>query len=420
MTSPPLWQDQLRLPPGVIGRSPALLKVFDLAATVSPLQRPVLIRGPSGSGKTALALFIAAQAKAPHVVESCADISDELLSSKLFGHVRGSFTGATSERKGLLRAADGGTLILDEIGKTSLALQRRLLTLIDRGTLTPLGSDRPIRVRVRLVAITCDDLEGMVREGRFLPDLLHRLSPLTLFMPGLEQRGRDVLDIAEHLLQSDPDLVALGSPTLSAQARERLLGLPLPGQVRGLARLLLEAVLSAPRQAEISAETLSSAWETSMRPVAGASSVQATKEAVLRHLQAEGPCTAAALRQATGVPRATLSRWLREWQPSVVATTSERPPRYALVGHGAAMTADVPVPQDPVQAIALSIAAQRGRVAPRHLAARFEFSAETARRRLKELQAAGLLDAVGRGRARAYTLTELGRQRADDRLGYAD
>ncbi|MCB9794122.1 MAG: sigma 54-interacting transcriptional regulator [Alphaproteobacteria bacterium] len=402
-----------QLPEGVIGRSPALLAAYNRALKVSAMRRPVLIRGPSGAGKTALATFIAERSGKAFVTEICANLTGALLGSQLFGHVRGAFTGAVRDRPGLLREADGGVLILDEIGKADLALQRRLLTLLEEGRFQPIGDENFVRVDVRVIAITCDDLEDLVEQGLFLPDLLFRLTTLTIHLPGLAERGDDVVLIARHLLAHDPDLRSQGPLQLDRSAEAWLVGHTIPGEVRGLTRLLIDAVLAAHPGRTLSAANLEEvrgevgAYGDGVAPVAGS-----RKERVLEVLQQRGPCTAAELRTATGVPRSTLARWLRAWAGEVVEVSADSPPKYALhgtsaqAGSGAAPSSPT---LGPLHVLALGCAGEQGAVAPRHLIEHAQVSRDTARRRIQELCAQGLLRANGKGRGRRYLLTPSGR-----------
>ena len=193
----------------------------------------VLITGESGTGKELLARAIhyaSARAEQPFVVENCGAMPDTLLESELFGHKRGSFTGATESRIGLFQQADGGTLFLDEIGETSAAFQVKLLRALQEGEIRPVGSPRPVAVDVRLIAATNRNLEADVASGRFREDLYYRVAGITLYMPALRERPQDIAPIVSQMLARS----APKGRQMSSEAMSCLIGHNWPGNVREL------------------------------------------------------------------------------------------------------------------------------------------------------------------------------------------
>ena len=219
--------------------------VCEMAARVARYDLAVLITGESGTGKELLARAIhyaSPRAERAFVLENCAAMSDTLLESELFGHKRGSFTGAFEDHVGLFQRADGGTIFLDEIGDTSPAFQVKLLRVLQEGEVRPVGASRSITVNVRVIAATHRDLERDVQSGRFREDLYYRIASMTLTVPPLRERSADVLPIAETLLEQARQ--ELGRPLLafSPEVRANLLAYPWPGNIRELRNEIYRAV----------------------------------------------------------------------------------------------------------------------------------------------------------------------------------
>jgi DNA-binding NtrC family response regulator len=188
---------------GMVGRSAPMRRLFDAIRQVAPLGGPVIITGESGTGKELVARALHAESPrrdAPFVPLNCAAMPPELMESELFGHARGAFTGATQQRPGLFVEADGGTLLLDEIGEMQPDTQAKLLRVLEDGCIRPLGADREIKVDVRLVAATNRDLEAEVAAGRFRQDLFFRLETFPLHVPPLRERGEDLDLLAAHFI----------------------------------------------------------------------------------------------------------------------------------------------------------------------------------------------------------------------------
>lgn len=189
--------------PGLIGRTAAMLDVYKQIAHAADPVAPVLIIGESGTGKELVARAIHShgrRASRPFVPINCGAIAETLLESELFGHARGSFTGAVADAKGIFEQANGGTVLLDEIGETSPALQVKLLRVLEEGEVRPVGASRPVKVDVRVVAATNVDLEHGIAEQRFRQDLYYRLSVIVIHVPPLRERRADIPLLVEQFL----------------------------------------------------------------------------------------------------------------------------------------------------------------------------------------------------------------------------
>ncbi|HYJ78108.1 MAG TPA: sigma-54 dependent transcriptional regulator [Longimicrobiaceae bacterium] len=225
----------------MVGRSPALQAVRDLIARVAPTDARVLLTGESGTGKEVAASLIhsrSRRAQGPYVRLNCAAIPRDLVESELFGHERGSFTGATERRRGRFELASGGTLFLDEVADLSLEAQAKLLRALEAGEVERVGGSEPIPVDVRVVAATNRDLRAEVAAGRFREDLLFRLLVIPLHLPPLRERPGDVPLLVEHFLEMSRHRTGLRPPRLRPEAVEALARHPWPGNVRELANIL--------------------------------------------------------------------------------------------------------------------------------------------------------------------------------------
>ena len=218
----------------IIARSAAMQRVLELVDRVAPSDATVLVTGESGTGKELVARRIhvrSGRAEGPFGVLNCAAVPGELLESELFGHEKGAFTGAHRARQGRFRQADGGTLFLDEVGELPLALQSKLLRVVQEKVVDVVGRDTPVSVDVRVVAATHRDLPTLVREGRFREDLLYRLTVVELRVPPLRERPEDIAPLVRHFVAragGDRELVVPGA--LLAELERR----PWPGNVREL------------------------------------------------------------------------------------------------------------------------------------------------------------------------------------------
>ncbi len=228
-----------------IGGSKTFLQVVELAETVAPTDSTILISGESGTGKEVLARYIhslSARAEAPFFSVNCGALPENLLESELFGHVKGSFTGAVKDKDGLLVAAQGGTFFLDEIGEMTPALQVKLLRVLQEREVFPVGATEPVAVDVRVVAATNRDLEEELRRGAFRSDLYYRLNVIALHIPPLRERMDDVPILAHHFLHRlSADAPEGEDLVLSDQARDVLMEYDWPGNVRELENALERA-----------------------------------------------------------------------------------------------------------------------------------------------------------------------------------
>lgn len=231
---------------GMLGSCPPMQELFRRIRKVAQTNSSVLIQGESGTGKelVARALHEASPRRDSNLISvNCAAIPENLIESELFGHEKGAFTGATSTRTGLVEAANNGTLFLDEIGELPLEAQARLLRVLQEHEIRKVGSVQSQKVDVRLVAATHRDLKQFVREGRFREDLFYRINVMPLHLPPLRERGNDILELAEKLLQNTCKRMAREPMRYSADAIQAITTYPWPGNVRELENAIERAVI---------------------------------------------------------------------------------------------------------------------------------------------------------------------------------
>ncbi len=230
---------------GLLGRSPVMQALYSSLVRVARGRGPVLIAGESGVGKELVARAVHAEsdrADGPFIAVNCAGIPAELLESEFFGHAAGAFTGAQRARRGLFAEADGGSILLDEVGEMPVALQAALLRMLQNGAVRPLGSNREENLDVRVIASTNRDLAGDVVAGRFREDLFYRLETFTLKVPPLRERGDDVDLLAAYFIRKFCARQGEKAPAISEPALRRLKSYSFPGNVRELQNSIERAV----------------------------------------------------------------------------------------------------------------------------------------------------------------------------------
>ena len=224
-------------PQGLLGQSSAMRAVFKSVGRAARTSATVLITGESGTGKEIVARAIhygSARSAAPFVPVNCGGIPDGLLESELFGHMKGAFTGAADSRAGFFHAADGGTIFLDEVSETSASMQVKLLRVLQEKEVCMVGSDRPRKVDVRIVAATNKDLLSLVKKGRMREDLFYRLNVVTINLPPLRDRGDDIILLASHFAERFAAEIGRQTPRFSDHALQVLRHYEWPGNVREL------------------------------------------------------------------------------------------------------------------------------------------------------------------------------------------
>jgi DNA-binding NtrC family response regulator len=232
----------------IIGSSPAIKKIFDLIEKAVKTQITVSVTGETGTGKELIAKAIHYNSKRKNkslVAVNVAAIPKELIESELFGHEKGAFTGAATRRIGKFEEAEGGTIFLDEIGEMELSLQSKLLRVLQEKELTRIGGNQVIKLDVRVIVATHRNLQEEVRAGRFREDLYYRLLGLPIHLPALRERGQDILLLARHFLDQFAKENDLKKIKLSAEAQDKLLQYPFPGNVRELKSIMELAAVMA-------------------------------------------------------------------------------------------------------------------------------------------------------------------------------
>jgi len=305
---------------GIIGDSGQMQEVLSLVRRVAPSDATVLIRGESGTGKELIARalhYASPRAAGPLVKVNCAALAESLLEAELFGHEKGAFTGAVASRKGRFELADGGSLFLDEIGDLPAHLQVKLLRVLQEREFERVGSSRPIKVDVRLLAATHRNLEALVREGRFRDDLYYRINVVTIMLPPLRERREDLPPLIEHFLRVFAEKNGKIVRGLTREAREALLRYDYPGNIRELENLMERAVVLT-RDEVIGTEDLPLALETPASDSGDAAGLVAAVEGLERRMIRE------ALAKADGT----------QTRAAELLGISERVLRYKLKKYG--------------------------------------------------------------------------------------
>ena len=306
------------LPRSIVAESPAMLAVFREASRVAPTDATVLIMGDSGTGKEVLARYIHDSSKrkdGPMVAVNCAALTEHLIESELFGHERGAFTGAVNAKTGRFEEASGGTLLLDEIGEMPLALQPKLLRVLEERTVRRVGGTQDLPVDVRVIADTNRPLDEDARQGRFREDLLYRLNVFALRIPPLSERREDILPLSRHFLAEETGTAKRFSPA----AQRLLLDYSWPGNVRELRNAVVRAAIIS-RGSLVLPEDLPAFLRTGAResePVPGSTVLvgnmdEIQKRAILEALQKTGGNKTQAAR-LLGISRRNLIYKLRSY-----------------------------------------------------------------------------------------------------------
>lgn len=231
------------------GKSATADKLYEHINLVAPTDMSVIIQGESGTGKEYAARALHMQSKRsnkPFVAIDCGALSKELAASELFGHAKGAFTGALTDKKGQFEAADGGTLFLDEVGNLSYEVQVKMLRALQERTVQPLGSTKTIKVDVRIITATNDDLKNSVANGTFREDLYHRLNEFKIQLPALRERGKDIELFISHFINLSNEELDRNVKNISAEAKELLLQYDWPGNLRELKNVIKRMVLLTP------------------------------------------------------------------------------------------------------------------------------------------------------------------------------
>ncbi len=235
----------------LLGQAPAMQEVFRIIGRLANSQATVLITGETGTGKELVAHALhqhSPRRNKPFIALNTAAIPRDLLESELFGHERGAFTGASASRRGRFEQADGGTLFLDEIGDMPADLQTRLLRVLAEGEFYRVGGHTPVRVDVRVIAATHQDLESLVRQGGFREDLFHRLNVIRIRLPALRERREDIAPLTRHFLNKSAKSLGVEVKQIAEAALQLLSRMPFPGNVRELENLCHRLTVMAPGQ----------------------------------------------------------------------------------------------------------------------------------------------------------------------------
>jgi len=230
----------------IVGKSKKMQEIYRIIGKVAMTDSTVLITGQSGTGKELIARaihFNSPRREKQFVPVDCAVLSENLLESELFGHVRGSFTGAVTTKPGLFEVADGGTVFLDEVGNISISIQAKLLRVLQEREFTPVGGTKAKKVDIRLIAATNKDLEKMIKEEVFREDLYYRLNIVPLYLPALKERQEDIPLLAVHFLKKYAEEMGKAIKGFTPEAMERLMRYPWPGNVRELENVIERTVV---------------------------------------------------------------------------------------------------------------------------------------------------------------------------------
>jgi len=313
--SPPMVREHLG---DLIGRSPAMQQLFDMISLVADSSATVLIQGESGTGKELVAKTIhqlSYRRNKPFVVVDCGSLTETLLESELFGHVKGAFTGAVLNKPGLFEEADGGTIFLDEIADTTPTFQAKLLRVLQEGEIKRVGGNQPIKVDARVISATNKDLPELVKAKQFRQDLYYRLAVLPLFLPPLRDRREDIPWLVERFLITSCKRHRQPVRTVSADVLHALTEATWPGNVRELQHYIERAVVTTKGSALSCAEIVamgSKPEASDLRSVSKSAMKQAEKVRIIQALQHSHGNRAQAAKHLK-ISRAGLYNKLREY-----------------------------------------------------------------------------------------------------------
>ncbi len=298
----------------VEGRSPAMVALQDQIRRVAATEASVLILGENGTGKELVARELhrlSARSQGPFVSADLSTLSSGIFESELFGHVKGAFTDARTDRTGLFQTANGGTLFLDEIGNLSQAHQAKLLTVLQNRTITPVGSNRPIAIDVRLISATNAPIMDQVTDGTFRQDLLYRINTITLTVPPLRERREDIVNLASYFLHQYSAKYGHPDLALTPEAAQALMDHTWPGNVRELQHTMEKIVILSSHDT-IGVEDLN--LSTSSRPISVSTRTldEVEKEALTMALNAHGGNILQAAK-ALGITRQTLYNKMKRY-----------------------------------------------------------------------------------------------------------
>ena len=381
----------------IIGACPALRRAIEATRRVGPRDVAVLVLGETGTGKERTARLVHEHSgrDGRFLAVNCAAFPESMLEAELFGHEKGAFTGATALKRGLFESADGGTLFLDEVGELPLALQAKLLRVLQEGRIRRVGGTREVCVDVRIISATHQDLFEKVGRGEFRRDLVFRLAGYRIELPPLRDRGRDVVRIARHLLRTDPALAAEKPWRLGRDAEEVLLGHDWTGNVRELRNVLIQVVVDA-RSHRLTARHVRDALGRGVAPSSQPATV--TDTAIVDLLRDCGEATGKEIRDALRLSKSAAQRRLRrlrnKGEVELIGVGSGS--RYRVRTGGTSCL-------DDRERLALDLAAGPSGVTRQSLSAVAAVSDRTASRLLKGLVAQGRLVSERDGREVRYT-----------------
>ena len=301
----------------MIGESAAIERVRAIIDKVAPTEARVLITGSNGTGKEVVAHLIyenSNRSKGPLVEVNCAAIPSELIESELFGHMKGSFTGAVKDRAGKFEQADGGTLFLDEIGDMSLSAQTKVLRALQENEITRVGSDKAIKVNVRVLAATNKDLKQMVANGEFRQDLYYRINTFELHLPALRERTDEILPLAEMFVEKFAEKYRRSVSGISADAAELLKGHSWSGNIRELSNCIEKAVILSENESLTSADLeIVPARAAGSIEVSSTDTLEETEEKAIRAAMARFGGNLSMVAKSLSISRPTLYAKLKKY-----------------------------------------------------------------------------------------------------------